>query len=35
MVESRKGVEEGTVSTPLILDGLVGAARSGEVQDEG
>jgi hypothetical protein len=35
VVESRKGVKEGTIGTPLILDRLVGAARGGEVQDEG
>ena len=35
MVESRKGVNEGMVSTPLILDRLVGAVRGGEVHDEG
>jgi hypothetical protein len=35
VVESRKGVKEGTVSTPLILDRLVGAAHGREVQDEG
>ena len=35
MVESRKGVKEATVGTPLSLDPLVGVVRGGEVQDEG
>ena len=35
MVESRKGVGEATVSTPVNLDALIGAVRGGEFRMKG